>query len=676
MTATPAILTYTLREWASGAVLVVAYLASSQLAAVYGGAPVIFHIATAVSISVLFFNGLRLWWMVWLAALITGYFMSARPTELVFIPIGETLVAVIAASTLARLSLDPIFRKFRDMLSLIVTVFAVSSIPPSIHYITDYLSHQYYGATLPVAGLWSSGYAAAACTLLIVTPFLLRWSGKRRFGRNLREIGELVGVFGVLVALNYLIFYEQVVRVAGISLVYFLLIPLFWIALRLRPRFVTLAFLVTGGMAVHSALAHVQTPERLFATEGFLIVLTVIFYVIVSLEEERRLHANLMRQQLATLENAVARISSESKAKNDFIAVLAHELRNPLAPVVSGIDLMKLKKDRDPEELETLNVMEDRMHMVRRLLDDLLDISRITENKLRVKDEAVDLDTTIRHAILSTEHYRKERHQTLVYKGTNEPLIVAGDSARLEQMVSNLLTNASKYSDPGGHVTVKLTRTGEQARIDIKDNGIGIDPSLLESVSTPFHQIESGKRSIKGLGIGLALVRSFVEMHGGTVEARSAGKGEGSEFAVTLPLANDADLAEEGAAAPATSKRVKRRKVLIVDDNDSAASGIGRLLEIQGHEALYAYDGEQALELAAAKSPDIILLDLDLPDMDGYQVAAKLHAREYKGRLIALTGLSTADAKTKGVAAGFEQYLLKPVGVEELKRALTARVAK
>jgi len=212
--------------------------------------------------------------------------------------------------------------------------------------------------------------------------------------------------------------------------------------------------------------------------------------------------------------------------------------------------------------------------------------------------------------------------------------------------------------------------------IVLNDNGIGIDPTLLETVFTPFHQIETGKRSIKGLGIGLALVRSFVEMHGGTVEARSGGTGMGSEFAVALPLSTGEQADAKDVVAPKSSKRVKSLRVLVVDDNDSAASGIGKLLEIQGHEALYAYDGEQALEIVHRKNPDVILLDLDLPDMDGYQVAAKLTEWSFKGRLIALTGLSTADAKIKGAAAGFEQYLLKPVGVEELKRALAGGVAK
>ena len=675
MTAAPLIQSVTHRHWAASLVLISLYLALYQLAALFDLVPVILFVATGASLATLFFLGIRAWWMVAIAALVAGLSIQLSPPQLFVWVLADIATAVMGAHALSTLSLDPIFRKFRDMLSLIVVMFAVAAILPTLHYIGALLASNLYGTPPPSSGFWNSVYTAAVCSLLITVPFLLRWFAKRRFGRNVAEIVELVGVFGILAALTYFIFYAGVVRVAGVSLVYILLLPLFWIALRLRPRFVTLAFVLMGGMAVHSALLLADSASRLVATEGLLVVLAIIFYIIVSLEEDRRLNANLMRHQLLALENAVSRISSESKAKNDFIAVLAHELRNPLAPVVSGIDLLKLKT-RDPEDLETLTMMEDRMQMVRRLLDDLLDISRIAEQKLRVKDEPVELDGIIRHAILSTEHYRKERHQTFAYRPADEPLVVAGDPARLEQVVSNLLTNASKYTDPGGSITMILTRTGEHARIHVRDKGIGIDPSLLEAVFTPFHQIESGKRSIKGLGIGLALVRSFVEMHGGTVEARSEGQGLGSEFVVTLPLLDAARAVEEVAQEPKPSqKRNRRFKILIVDDNDSAAYAIGKLLEIQGHTLYYAYDGGQALDRAKEKKPDVILLDLDLPDMDGYEVAKRLKKGKYEGRLIALTGLAPATARMKGVRAGFESYLLKPVGVEELKEALHKGVA-
>jgi len=650
------------RYWSITLALLASYVVAYQLASQFGFAPILHFAASAAAAAALFFLGVRFSPVVWACALIAGLSVSLPTLELVFWPLGETLMAAAMAFALRHFSLDPIFRKFSDMLVLILASFGVGLVGPLVQSVPTFVGR----SSIFTVGFWEQ-YAGAAAALLVLTPFLLRWFAKRRFGRNAWEMLELLIVFGVLLSISTFAFYFGASRIAGISVVYFLLIPLFWIALRMRPRFVTLAFVLLSILGVASALTHIELHSRLLNTEMFLIVLSIIFYVVVSLEEDRRRNANLMRQQLFTLENAIARISSESKAKNEFIAVLAHELRNPLAPVMSGIDLMKLKEGRDPDELETLNVMEERMRMVKRLLDDLLDISRIHESKVSISKAPTKIEPILKRAIVSTEHYRNERHQTLSFKHAGERIVIQGDAARLEQVFSNLLTNASKYSDPGTAIYLAVTRMGEEVRVSVKDAGIGIDPAQLETVFKPFHQIESGKRSIKGLGIGLALVRSFVEMHGGSVVARSEGLGKGTEFVVTLPLTDEA-VEREGTAvvhAPHAD-----RLVLVVDDNDTAAAAIGKLLEIQGHTVLYAYTGKDALETAQRKKPEIILLDLDLPDIDGYTVAKRLRAKEFAGQIIALTGLSSEDAKVKGARAGIRKYLVKPVEVGELKAAL------
>ena len=339
---------------------------------------------------------------------------------------------------------------------------------------------------------------------------------------------------------------------------------------------------------------------------------------------------------------------------------------------MSAIDLLKLKGARDDEERATLITMEERMETVKRLLDDLLDISRISEGKVALKHEVLDLESVIRHAVLSTEHYVKERHQTLILKFPAKRKCVMGDAVRLEQVFSNLLTNASKYSNPGDTITLKMQRAGDQVEVSVTDEGVGIRPQDLESIFTPFHQIEQGARSRKGLGIGLALVRSFVEMHGGSVAARSDGEGKGSQFLVRLPLLPET---ESQTAPPKPAERVtvsprSGLSVLVVDDNDAAAAGIGRLLELRGCQVFYAYDAGQAFEKVAELSPRVVILDVGLPDQDGYAVAKLLRARGYSGRLIALTGFSTEDARVRGMEAGFDHYLVKPAGFSDLKRAI------
>lgn len=664
----------TLREWSVIALIFAFYLGIHWFAVTYMREPILLFIPTAVAICVLYFNGIRLWPAIYVASLLSGVFILSMPLPHLFVlPIAEVFKVALGAFFLREAQVDPLFRKFSDMFFLILVIFVISTITPTISALLSLLTNQTF-----TIDLWGRRYAAAVLTLLLLVPLILRWFAKRRFNRTILEIAEIFAVFALLIVLSVFNFVYDIDAVAGIPLVYFILIPLFWIALRLRPRFVTLALIVLSAIALGSILLADIDPllrsVELFQMEAFLITLSILFLLIVSLEEDRRLNVNLMRSQLSTLENAVSRISSESKAKNDFIAVLAHELRNPLAPIMSGIDYLKLTAERTKDEEETLGVMEDRMQTVKRLLDDLLDISRITENKLTLRKETLDLTAILRRAIISTEHHLRERHQPFTFKDDKEKHIVLGDPVRLEQIFTNLITNASKYSDPGDPISVTVGKVDDHVEVLVTDQGVGIRPEVLEAIFTPFHQVEQGERSIKGLGIGLALVKSFVEMHGGRVYAESQGLGRGSRFIVQIPLAQvtvDPITGEETTAILPLERDTTKTKVLVVDDNDAAAWSIGKLLDLQGCIVAYAYDSGQTIEKVKIFRPDVVLLDLGLPDEDGYATARILRTQGYTGRLIALTGYSTQDAKDRGKLAGFDDYLVKPVGVTELRRAIS-----
>lgn len=660
----------TLKDLAPGIAIILIYPAVYGLAYGLGVLdPVVRYIPSAVAVAALFFAGPRLWPLVLIAALFGGL-MADFPMPLILVAaLAEALQAGVGAHFLRRVRVDPLFRKFRDMFYVVLISFVFGVMVPTAYVVAG----AYSGAPY-VSAVWRYEYIAMVCANLLLVPFILRWFSKRRFNRNPKEVTETILVLGAILVLTSSIFIFDIGSLGGIPLLYFLLIPLFWIALRLRPRFVTLAFVLIGGIAIGSVLSGSpytrELQETLYQVEAFVIMLATAFYIIVSLEEDRRLNANLMRSQLQTLENAVSRISSESRAKNEFIAVLAHELRNPLAPVVSGIDLLKLSPARTKDEEETLTVMEERMQMVRRLLDDLLDISRIAEKKIAIKSEPVDLDAAIRRGIVSTEHIRKERHQALTYKPAKGKLIVLGDMERLEQIFSNLLTNASKYSDPGDPVLLSVEQVGDMAQISVVDRGIGIDPQSLKAIFTAFHQVDQGERSIKGLGIGLALVRSFVEAHGGMITASSEGRGKGSTFVVTLPLQLAPEIPADQAPKPQYAQSHLRPSVLVVDDNDAAAWGVGRLLELMGCEVSYAYDGNQAIESALASRPSVVLLDVGLPDMDGYTVARMLREQGFENELIALTGYSNEESRKRAFDAGFDDYIVKPAGQMELRRAI------
>ena len=517
--------------------LFIAYFVAYGATTVFAPANAALYPASAIAIAGLFFGGLRLWPVVLLASVAAGVSFGVPEAHLLTLAVSDVAAAIIGAWLLRKANIDPLFRKYGDMFGFMAAAAIASLVLPTI----DALGR--LSAGVPYASLyWGRHYAGALFSMLIVTPFILRWCAKPQFSRHGAEIFETLGVFILLIGLNVAMFVFGVVDVAGVFLVYLLLFPLFWISLRLRPRFITLALLLTSLFAVWNIMTHASAAafgQQLFSMETFLITLSTIFLIIVSLEEDRRLHTNLMRSQLSTLENALARISTESQAKNDFIAVLAHELRNPLAPVVSAIDYLKISAPRDAEEMETLDMMDSRMKIVRRLLDDLLDVSRISEGKLSINAERMNLDTIIKRAILSNDHHLKERHQTLVYKEAGKPLFVAGDPVRLEQVFSNLITNASKYSDPGDPITITLKKAGDYAEAIVQDRGVGIPPESIDHIFTPFHQVGSGKRTQKGLGIGLALVQSFVQVHGGTVTPFSGGKNRGSTFTVKLPLLHE-----------------------------------------------------------------------------------------------------------------------------------------
>lgn len=664
---------YSAREWRAAGALFFFYVGVYALADYVLPQGARFNPASGIALAALYFGSMRLWPVVYISALVANIIAGNSLWALAFLPIFEVLQTAAGSWLLLHARIDPLFRRYRDALYFLATVVAISLISPTLA-----LFVRAYRGLPDLAATWERAYIAELFCFLVVTSFLLRWLAKPRFNRTPGEIVELVLVFAVLLGLDYLLFVQQKVVLLGIPTVYFLMIPLFYIALKMRPRFITLALLLTSCFAIAS-VAHYAPPDRavfyLFQTELLLIALWVLFFVVTSLEEDRRVNTNIMHSQLATLRNAVARESSESKAKNDFIAILSHELRNPLAPVFSSIDVLKLKGGRDEEDTELLHIMENRMETVRRLLDDLLDISRISEGKVDLKREPVSLEVVLKRAVLSTEHHRKELHQRLVLNLPKKQLQVLGDAVRLEQIFSNLLTNASKYSGSGTTITLSARDQGHEAEIEVADRGIGIRPQELETIFLPFHQVEQDARNKKGLGIGLTLVRNFVHLHGGTIEAQSEGAGLGSRFTVRLPLLLSPghqprlhEVQKPDIRKPANSPT--QPLILIIDDNDAAAAGIGRLLELHGARVAYAYDGAQGLAKARSISPDIIFLDIGLPDQDGYAVARMLRGQNFAGKLIALTGYGLGDAHRREAREWFDQYLVKPVSLVDLQKIL------
>jgi PAS domain S-box-containing protein len=390
-------------------------------------------------------------------------------------------------------------------------------------------------------------------------------------------------------------------------------------------------------------------------------------------------HTNeVLSNEIAERKRMEQALRETDRHKDEFLAMLAHELRNPLAPIRHALHVLK-KQNHPDATLEWGHTLIDRQvtHMAR-LLDDLLDVARIIQNKIRLQMERCDLTDIIVHAVEDCLPLIEERKHQLVVSLPDEPQWVEGDATRLEQIITNLLNNAAKYTEENGKITISAVRTGIYVLIRVEDTGIGIAPDLLAHVFDLFTQADrSLAHSQGGLGLGLTLVRRLVEKHGGTVTASSAGIGQGSTFTVRLPLlpASQSSVESMGTSMGNTSASLlSERRILVVDDYADAAESLTMLLQAEGHAVETADCGLKALERAQAFRPQVVLLDIGLPDLDGYEVARRLRAlpETHDAVLVALTGYGQTEDRERSRSAGFNHHLLKPVNFEKLSDLLTS----
>ncbi len=380
-----------------------------------------------------------------------------------------------------------------------------------------------------------------------------------------------------------------------------------------------------------------------------------------------------LRAALEALGEQAHQLRVTDRLKDEFLATLAHELRNPLAPISSGLSV--LERSADPQRARrTLGVMRRQVNHMVRLIDDLLDVARITRGKLELKLSRFSVKSAIDAALEASSPTLARTGQTLRADVTEEELYLEADQTRIAQVVSNLLNNAGKYTPSTGHVDLSVRREGKEVVIEVRDDGMGIPPEHLEDIFEMFGQVNQAlDRAQGGLGIGLALVRRLVAMHHGTVTAHSEGPGKGSTFTVRLPAASapEAEVAQEAASvAPASGPR----RVLVVDDNEDAGELLGFMLEQEGFEAVIVNDGPTALRAASTLAPSVVILDIGLPGMSGYEVATKLRAKAgfSDTAIIALSGWGSPEDKRRALDAGFDLHLTKPVFLEDLRRALGA----
>jgi CheY-like chemotaxis protein len=390
--------------------------------------------------------------------------------------------------------------------------------------------------------------------------------------------------------------------------------------------------------------------------------------------ENARLYWSI-KQEIAKTRLAEEKLLEASKRKDEFLAMLSHELRNPLAPIRNAVELVRRIAPSDPRLVWARDVVDRQVTHMAQLVDDLLDVSRITQGKISLRKETLELDKVVAHALETAKPLIESRGHSLEVTLPEGPVWMSGDFARLAQVVANLLNNAAKYTPENGRISLFANVEEGTATVTVQDNGIGIDRDLLPRVFDLFAQGErSLDRSLGGLGVGLTVVQRLVELHGGRVEVSSEGAGRGSKFSVYLPCISEVPQPGEAAEKEiAHAGKQGGRRVLVVDDNIDAAESIAVLLRLEGHEVKTVSDGAQAIACSQVFAPSAVLLDIGLPGMNGYDVARRL--RELPATrhalFIALTGYGQREDRTLAAEAGFQHHFIKPADPRAIHAVLT-----
>lgn len=365
-------------------------------------------------------------------------------------------------------------------------------------------------------------------------------------------------------------------------------------------------------------------------------------------------------------------LKEADRSKNEFLATLAHELRNPLAPIRAAVKILQIKSPT-PESKSALDVIERQTRQMTRLIDDLLDVARITSNKLELRREQIELREVIKAAVETSRPLIEQRGHKLTVRSPLAPIHVDGDPVRLAQVISNLLNNAAKYTERGGRIWLTATRKGNDAVIKVRDTGIGIPAEVMPHIFQMFTQADRTVHgSSGGLGIGLTLVKRLIEMHGGTITAQSDGREKGSEFIVRVPTASASLQQPEIDSEEATTEPTKPIRILVVDDNQDSADSLGLLLKLLGNEVRVAHDGLAAVDLADEFQPRVVLLDIGLPTLNGFEAAERIRQLPWgkQAIMIAVTGWGETVDRQRSKKAGFDYHLVKPVDPDVLTRLL------
>ena len=644
--------------------------------------PTVIWAPLGIAVAIIFLYGYRTIVPIAIAFFVAAFFDPASaPLLLVLIIAGtHTLTPVCGAYLLKRFKCTGQFNTLKETIRFILITIFIATLTPSFALLAHMLTHSFMVDPLIE---WSRSWVGRVISILVITPVILIWILRRDkipISTTRERITIIVALCATIVSC-YVLFWIPLAESFSFLFEIVLLATLFWIALHLNTRIMVLTLFIIaiiGLTGVFLAPQVFATPihERLFLTELFIILIAPLFLTFASLMQEHKTASQSLESHVTKLEDAMMKLTSEDEAKNEFLAILAHELRNPLAAILSSIELISAQGHQAKETPELLDAINQRVRAMSTLLDDLLDVSRISRHKFTLTKELVSLTPILANSIKTTDTFMRTRGHTLAVIAGEEEIILEADPTRLEQIIVNLLNNAIKYTEPGGNIELSAYREGREVFIRVRDSGIGLPPHMLGRIFEPFFQIKTAGKQSAGLGVGLSLTRQLVHMHGGTIVAHSKGQGTGSEFIVRLPVPTAAEISafkikKNVPQALRISHTTKNSlKILVVDDNEIAADSLSQLLRLRGYDVEVAHNGAEGFEKAIMFHPHVAILDIGMPDLDGYEIVGLLRQEKLSCTYVALTGYGQTHDKEKALLAGFDYHLTKPAGLKEIETIL------